>query len=91
LNGDLMQRREAVLNRFRMNQIKCWSPLTWRRGLDIEDISHVINYDLPKTGSSTASGTGRAGKIFYLFSDTQANLAAASKPLHSSPAYGCTE
>jgi len=50
LNGDLNQQtREQVLNRFRHNQIKVLVATdVAARGLDIDDISHVVNYDLPE-------------------------------------------
>lgn len=67
LNGDLMQEaREAVLNRFRANQIKVLVATdVAARGLDIEDISHVFNFDLPDDEElyvHRIGRTGRAGK-----------------------------
>jgi ATP-dependent RNA helicase DeaD len=49
LNGDLSQdARERVLKRFRSHQIKVLVATdVAARGLDIDDISHVFNYDLP--------------------------------------------
>jgi len=49
LNGDLNQQtREQVLNRFRRNQTAILVATdVAARGLDIDDISHVFNYDLP--------------------------------------------
>ena len=67
LNGDLQQEaREAVLNRFRMNQIKVLVATdVAARGLDIDDISHVFNFDLPDDVEiyvHRIGRTGRAGK-----------------------------
>jgi len=67
LNGDLLQEaREAVLNRFRANQIKVLVATdVAARGLDIEDISHVFNFDLPEDEEiyvHRIGRTGRAGK-----------------------------
>jgi ATP-dependent RNA helicase DeaD len=67
LNGDLLQeRREAVLARFRMNQVKVLVATdVAARGLDIDDISHVFNFDLPEDEEiyvHRIGRTGRAGK-----------------------------
>lgn len=67
LNGDMSQdERERVLNRFRRNQIKVLVGTdVAARGLDIDDISHVFNYDLPQDPEvyvHRVGRTGRAGK-----------------------------
>jgi ATP-dependent RNA helicase DeaD len=67
LNGDLSQdTREQVLRRFRQNHIKVLVATdVAARGLDIDDISHVINYDLPDDEEvyvHRIGRTGRAGK-----------------------------
>lgn len=67
LNGDLSQdARENILNRFRKNQIKVLVATdVAARGLDIEGISHVFNYDLPEDPEiyvHRIGRTGRAGK-----------------------------
>jgi ATP-dependent RNA helicase DeaD len=67
LNGDLSQdAREKVLERFRKNQIKVLVATdVAARGLDIDDISHVINFDLPRDPEiyvHRVGRTGRAGK-----------------------------
>ncbi len=67
LNGDLSQEaREGVLNRFRKDRVKVLVATdVAARGLDIEDISHVINYDLPYDVEyyvHRIGRTGRAGK-----------------------------
>jgi ATP-dependent RNA helicase DeaD len=67
LNGDLNQdARERTLNRFRAGQVKVLVATdVAARGLDIEDISHVFNYDLPDDTDvyvHRIGRTGRAGK-----------------------------
>ena len=67
LNGDLSQEaRERVLNRFRNGQIQVLVATdVAARGLDIDDISHVFNYDLPQDPEvyvHRVGRTGRAGK-----------------------------
>ena len=67
LNGDLPQdARERVVSRFRNNQIKILVATdVAARGLDIDDISHVINYDIPEEVElyvHRIGRTGRAGK-----------------------------
>ena len=64
LNGDLSQdAREQVLNRFRQNQSKVLVATdVAARGLDIDDISHVFNYDLPRDPDSFVHRVGRTGR-----------------------------
>ena len=67
LNGDLNQEtRERTLGRFREGKIKVLVATdVAARGLDIDDISHVFNYDLPDDPElyvHRIGRTGRAGK-----------------------------
>jgi ATP-dependent RNA helicase DeaD len=67
LNGDLSQEaRERTMSRFRNNQIKVLVATdVAARGLDVDDISHVFNYDLPDEAElyvHRIGRTGRAGK-----------------------------
>ena len=67
LNGDLTQEmRERTLDRFRRNQVKVLVATdVAARGLDIDDISHVVNYELPDDPEiyiHRIGRTGRAGK-----------------------------
>ncbi|MBH8563468.1 DEAD/DEAH box helicase [Nostoc sp. CENA67] len=66
-HGDLSQQaRERLLSRFRNRQVR-WVVATdiAARGLDVDQLSHVINYDLPdsvETYLHRIGRTGRAGK-----------------------------
>jgi len=67
LNGDLSQEaRERTLNRFRQGQAQVLVATdVAARGLDIDDISHVFNYDMPDDAEiyvHRIGRTGRAGK-----------------------------
>lgn len=66
-HGDLNQQaRERLLMRFRQHQVR-WIVATdiAARGLDVDHLSHVINYELPDNPESyihRIGRTGRAGK-----------------------------
>ncbi len=63
-HGDLSQsQRERLLLRFRQRQVR-WVVATdiAARGLDVEDLTHVINYDLPDTPESYVHRIGRTGR-----------------------------
>jgi ATP-dependent RNA helicase DeaD len=64
LNGDLSQEaRERVLNRFKNDMVTVLVATdVAARGLDIEDISHVINYDLPYDVEAYVHRIGRTGR-----------------------------
>lgn len=64
LNGDLSQQaREQVLNRFRQNQIKVLVATdVAARGLDIDDITHVFNFDMPQDSEIYVHRVGRTGR-----------------------------
>lgn len=64
IHGDLSQdAREQVLNRFRQNQITVLVATdVAARGLDIDDITHVFNYDLPLDSETYVHRVGRTGR-----------------------------
>ena len=64
LNGDLSQdARIQVLNRFRNGQVKVLVATdVAARGLDIDNISHVFNFDLPDDPEVYVHRVGRTGR-----------------------------
>ncbi|GAB4132727.1 MAG: DEAD/DEAH box helicase [Cyanobacteria bacterium J069] len=63
-HGDLSQsQRERLLLRFRQRQVR-WVVATdiAARGLHVDDLSHVINYDLPDSVESYVHRIGRTGR-----------------------------
>lgn len=67
LHGDLSQnQRDLVMGAFRKNQIQMLVATdVAARGIDVDDITHVINYQLPdeiETYTHRSGRTGRAGK-----------------------------
>uniref|UniRef100_B8HK35 RNA helicase n=1 Tax=Cyanothece sp. (strain PCC 7425 / ATCC 29141) TaxID=395961 RepID=B8HK35_CYAP4 len=63
-HGDLSQsQRERLLQRFRQGQIR-WVVATdiAARGLHVDDLTHVINYDLPDSVESYVHRIGRTGR-----------------------------
>lgn len=64
IHGDKDQRRRTkVLTRFRSHSIKVLVATdVAARGLDVDDISHVINYDVPQTRDDYVHRIGRTGR-----------------------------
>jgi len=67
LHGDLSQaQRDYVMNRFRIRHMQILVATdVAARGLDVTDLTHVINYNIPdetKTYVHRSGRTGRAGK-----------------------------
>ncbi|GAC1451317.1 MAG: hypothetical protein NVSMB70_19910 [Chamaesiphon sp.] len=63
-HGDLTQtQRERLLMRFRNNKVR-WVVATdiAARGLDVDHLSHVINYDLPDSVENYIHRIGRTGR-----------------------------
>jgi len=55
--------RQRVLDKFKRNEIKILLATdVASRGLDIDDVSHVINYDLPATYDDYVHRIGRTGR-----------------------------
>ena len=67
LHGDLSQnQRDLVMNAFRKKQVQLLVATdVAARGIDVDDVTHVINYQLPdeiETYTHRSGRTGRAGK-----------------------------
>ncbi|MCX6150693.1 MAG: DEAD/DEAH box helicase [Ignavibacteriales bacterium] len=67
LHGDLsQQQRDAVMNKFRIKHLKLLVATdVAARGLDVENLTHIINYNLPDEldlYTHRSGRTGRAGK-----------------------------
>jgi ATP-dependent RNA helicase DeaD len=67
LHGDLSQsQRDAVMNKFRVRNLQLLVATdVAARGLDVDDLTHVINYSLPddiEVYTHRSGRTGRAGK-----------------------------
>ena len=64
IHGDMTQReRERTLEKFRGGEIKILVATNLAaRGLHIEDISHVVNYDLPEDAEVFTHRIGRTGR-----------------------------
>lgn len=72
LHGDLTQaRREDVMSRFRSGDIRLLVATdVAARGLDVEGVTHVFNYDIPHDADSyihRIGRTGRAGQRGFAF------------------------
>ena len=64
IHGDLSQKvREKVLGRFRTGELRVLVATdVAARGLDIDDVDAVINYDIPEAGEYYVHRTGRTGR-----------------------------
>jgi ATP-dependent RNA helicase DeaD len=64
LHGDLSQsQRDRVMKRFRAGQAQILIATdVAARGLDIDDVSHVINYDAPESAETYVHRIGRTGR-----------------------------
>jgi ATP-dependent RNA helicase RhlE len=65
LQGNLsQQRRQAALDGFRSGSIKILVATDIAaRGIDVENISHVINYDMPENVDAYTHRIGRTGRV----------------------------
>jgi ATP-dependent RNA helicase DeaD len=64
LHGELSQgQRDAVMHKFRRRNLQLLVATdVAARGLDVKDLSHVINYNLPDDASSYTHRSGRTGR-----------------------------
>ena len=64
LHGDLSQaQRDFVMNRFRLKQLQLLVATdVAARGLDVNDLTHIINYDLPDDNEVYIHRTGRTAR-----------------------------
>lgn len=65
ISGELSQhKREIILKKFRKNKINMLIATdVAARGLDIENISHVFNYDIPKFSENYVHRIGRTSRM----------------------------
>ncbi|MEJ5276460.1 MAG: DEAD/DEAH box helicase [Thermogemmata sp.] len=65
IHGDLTQRqRERIMAAFRSGDIRFLIATdVMSRGIDVEGISHVINYDLPEDADNYIHRIGRTGRL----------------------------
>lgn len=64
LHGDLsQQQRDRVMDKFRARKIQllCATDVA-ARGIDVDDVTHVINYELPDEVESYTHRSGRTGR-----------------------------
>jgi ATP-dependent RNA helicase SrmB len=64
LQGDMPQdKRNAAMERFRSGEVKILIATDIAaRGIDVDNISHVINYDMPRTADIYVHRIGRTGR-----------------------------
>ncbi len=65
IHGNKTQsQRQRALEQFKRNKIKILVATdVASRGLDIDDVTHVINYDLPESKEDYIHRIGRTGRI----------------------------
>ena len=68
LQGNLSQnKRDAAMRAFRQGRVKVLVATDIAaRGIDVMDISHVINYDVPDTAEAYTHRTGRTGRMEHI-------------------------
>ena len=91
LHGDLSQaKRERVMKRFRDAEFQLLVATdVAARGLDVEGVTHVFNYDIPEDSESYVHRIGRTGRagstglaITFYTSNTRPVLDTIEKELH---------
>jgi ATP-dependent RNA helicase RhlE len=65
LQGNMSQnQRQAAMDKFRKGRVKVLVATDIAaRGIDVSQVSHVINYDLPNTAEAYTHRTGRTGRM----------------------------
>lgn len=65
IQGNLSQsKRQAAMNAFRRGKVKVLVATDIAaRGIDVMEVSHVINYDVPDTAEAYTHRTGRTGRM----------------------------
>lgn len=65
IQGNLSQsKRDAAMNAFRKGKVKVLVATDIAaRGIDVMEVSHVINYDIPDTAEAYTHRTGRTGRM----------------------------
>jgi ATP-dependent RNA helicase DeaD len=91
LHGDLSQaKREQVMKRFRDGEVQLLIATdVAARGLDVEGVTHVFNYDIPQDAESYVHRIGRTGRagskglaITFYSSDDRSTLDMIEKELN---------
>jgi len=90
MHGDLSQgARERALERFERGKVRVLVATdVAARGLDIDDVAHVINYDPPDEDKSYVHRTGRTGRagrsgsaVTFVLPNQQAETSRVAKRL----------
>lgn len=65
IHGDRLQReREEALNDFKTGRMPILvATAVAARGLDIKDVAHVVNFDMPKDVDEYVHRIGRTGRV----------------------------
>ncbi|GFP93823.1 eukaryotic initiation factor 4a-3 [Phtheirospermum japonicum] len=65
MHGDMPQKeRDAIMGEFRSGQTRVLITTdVWARGIDVEQVSHVINYDVPNNRELYIHRVGRTGRF----------------------------
>jgi len=65
LHGDLSQaQRDMIMKKFRMNHLRLLVATdVAARGIDVNDLTHIINYNLPDDPEVYIHRTGRTGRV----------------------------
>lgn len=65
MHGDMQQKeRDAIMGEFRQGQTRVLITTdVWARGIDVQNVSLVINYDLPSNRENYLHRIGRSGRF----------------------------